>query len=277
VIQVVSTRSDGHYRLLACDIDNTLVRFPDPPSLGVQQAIRAAVDAGVTVALVTGRTVRRARPVAQALGLTTPIICNHGGSIRDVVHGAMVHRRTLPRALTANIVAWLQAQSVCIFLFDGDRVHRDCQADRVVPDFEIYTQAEGSTYTQDLRTQIPEQTEIVLATSQDRERLAEVYARAQARWRDAVRVLYTHPFGVDLMPPSSKSEALAWLAGQWGIAREEIAAIGDGVNDVDMLAWAGLGVALGDGQPEALAVADVIAPPFDHDGVAWAIERYILP
>jgi Cof subfamily protein (haloacid dehalogenase superfamily) len=274
--QTSSAQANCHYRLLACDIDNTLVRFPDPPSPRVTRAIRAAVDAGVTVALVTGRAFRRAQPVAQALGLTGPIICNHGGSIRDVVHGATIHRRTLPRALTANIVAWLQAQSVCILLFDGDHIHRDCQADQVVPDFEIYTRAEGSTYTRDLHTQIPEQTEIVLATSRDRERLVEVYAGAQARWRDAVRVLYTHPFGVDLMPPSSKSEALAWLAMQWGIAREEIVAVGDGINDVDMLAWAGLGVALEDGHPEALAVADVIAPPFDRDGGAWAIERYIL-
>jgi len=53
-------------------------------------------------------------------------------------------------------------------------------------------------------------------------------------------------------------------------------AIGDGANDADMLAWAGLGVAMGDGSPEAKAAADIIAPPFAQDGLAWAVERYSL-
>jgi hydroxymethylpyrimidine pyrophosphatase-like HAD family hydrolase len=89
-------------------------------------------------------------------------------------------------------------------------------------------------------------------------------------------VLFSHPFGIDIMPPSSKSQALSWLATSLGIPREQIAALGDGRNDVDMLAWAGLGIAIGDGDPEAKAAADLIAPPFSQDGAAWAIERHIL-
>ena len=84
------------YRLLACDIDDTLVRFPGLPSPRATEAVRAAVDKGVTVSLVTGRAFRRARPIAQALALDTPIICNHGGSIRDPIRGATVHRKVLP-------------------------------------------------------------------------------------------------------------------------------------------------------------------------------------
>jgi hydroxymethylpyrimidine pyrophosphatase-like HAD family hydrolase len=53
-------------------------------------------------------------------------------------------------------------------------------------------------------------------------------------------------------------------------------AVGDQDNDVSMIAWAGLGVAMGDASPAAKAAADVIAPPLEEDGVAWAIERYVL-
>jgi hypothetical protein len=81
---------------------------------------------------------------------------------------------------------------------------------------------------------------------------------------------------MDTMPYSSKSEALSWLAERGGIAREEVMAVGDGSNDADMLSWAGLGVAMGNGTPEAQAAADVIVPPFDQDGLAWAIEQYAL-
>ena len=59
------------------------------------------------------------------------------------------------------------------------------------------------------------------------------------------------------------------------VSREQVLAIGDGINDVDFLAWAGLGVAMGDGHPEALAAADVVAPTFEQEGVAWAIEALL--
>jgi Cof subfamily protein (haloacid dehalogenase superfamily) len=271
-----SARPSCPYRLLACDIDDTLVRFPAPPSPRVARAIRAACDAGLIVILVTGRAFRRARPIAQALDLARPIVCNHGGSIRDAVDGCTPYRKTLPRPLTLEIVTWLQMQEVCLLLFDGDLVYCDCTTGQVVPDFQVYTRGEYSTYVHDLRSSIPDETEIVLSTSKDHEHLAEVYERTQARWGTVARVLFSHPFGLDVMPKSSKSEALAWLAGHLGVTREEVMAVGDGGNDADMLTWAGLGVAMGDAAPEAKAAAAVIAPPFEQDGLAWAVERYVL-
>jgi Cof subfamily protein (haloacid dehalogenase superfamily) len=269
------TGQDG-YRLLACDIDDTLVRFPDPPSPRATAAVQAAVDAGIAVVLVTGRAFRRAQPIARALGLTTPIICNHGGSIRSAVDGQTIHRQTLPRPLTQEIVAWLQPQDVRLLLFDGDVVHHDCLADEIVADFRVYTGGEHSRFHRDLRTNVPERCDVVLITSQRHEHLAELYGRAQARWGEQARVLFSHPYGVDIMPHVLKSDALAWLAGSMGIAREAVMAVGDGDNDADMLAWAGLGVAMGDGRPGAHAAADLIAPSFDQDGLAWAIEQVLL-
>ena len=118
-------KTKGCYRVLALDIDNTLVRFPDPVSPRVKQAVQAAVESGVTVLLVTGRAYRRALPVARQLGLTTPLICNHGGAVRSGKDGTIVQRTTLDHALTSEIVAWCQAQQVGVILFDGDHVYRD--------------------------------------------------------------------------------------------------------------------------------------------------------
>ena len=263
------------YRLIAFDIDNTLVRFPDPPSERVTEAVRAVVQGGTTVVLVTGRAFRRARPVAQALGLDTPIVCNHGGSIRDTVDGRTIYRKTMPRPFTVQVVRWLRDRGVCCLLFDGDVVYHDCLTEQVVPDFQVYTQGEGSVLVDDVERHIPEETEIVLSTSLDHEHLARVYQDAQGRFGAAARVMFSHPFGLDVLPHSSKAEALAWLAGRLGVPQEEVMAVGDGQNDADMLAWAGLGVAMGDGEPAALAAADVIAPAFDRDGAAWAVERYV--
>jgi hypothetical protein len=261
--------------VLALDVDNTLVRFPDPVSPRVFRAVRAAVDAGVRVLLVTGRAYRRALPVARQLGLTTPLICNHGGAIRDGRDGTIIRRTTMDRALTSEIVAWCQAQPIGVILFDGDHVYRNCDQTRIVPDFHVYTRGPQSHYLPDLLAHIPPETEVLMATEVDEGFVAQVAERARARWTPAIRVMYSHPHTVDMMPHVTKSEALAWLLEQWGVAREEVLAVGDGINDVDFLAWAGTGVAMGDGHPKALAAADVIAPPFDEDGVAWAVHTLL--
>jgi Cof subfamily protein (haloacid dehalogenase superfamily) len=265
-----------NYRLLACDIDNTLLKFPAPPTPRVTATIRKAIDAGIAVVLVTGRAFRRARPVAQHLDLGTPIICNHGGSIRDTRTGAVIHRKVLLQPVVREIVAWLQTQRVHQMLFDRDCVYHDGTTGETVPDFQVYTCGNQSTYSQDLLQILPQETEIILTTSPDHEHLSQVYARAQVRFGDTLRVLFSHPFGMDVMPLSSKSEALAWLAAHYDIPQAQVAAIGDGDNDVDMLAWAGLGIAMGNGTPKALAASDAITLPFDQDGLAWAIDRYLL-
>jgi hypothetical protein len=74
----------------------------------------------------------------------------------------------------------------------------------------------------------------------------------------------------------SKGHALATLAARYGIARHEVMAIGDHDNDVDMIAWAGIGVAMGDASSQVKAAADHIAPPLAQEGAAWAIEHFIL-
>jgi len=269
------TQANGRYGVLALDIDNTLVRFPYSVSPRALRAVRAAMDAGVTVLLVTGRAYRRALPVARELGLTSPLICNHGGVIRDGRDGTIIHRTTMGHTLTYEIVAWLQAQGVGVILFDRDTVYRNCTVEQIVPDFYIYTQGPQSHYVPDLLTAIPPETEVLMATEVSETLVAQVAERAREQWMPAVRVMYSHPYTVDIMPHVSKSEALAWVVEQWGMSREKVLAVGDGINDVDLLAWAGTGVAMGDGHPEALAAADVIAPPFEEDGAAWAVETLL--
>jgi Cof subfamily protein (haloacid dehalogenase superfamily) len=74
----------------------------------------------------------------------------------------------------------------------------------------------------------------------------------------------------------NKGAALASLAELYGVAREEIMAIGDSFNDIEMIEYAGLGVAMGNARPEVLAIADVITGTNQEDGVAQVLERYVL-
>jgi len=87
----------------------------------------------------------------------------------------------------------------------------------------------------------------------------------------------SHPLLVEGIPHGmSKALGVAWLAAHLGIRREEVMTVGDYNNDVEMLEWAGLGVAMADGSPEALAAANVVVPPVTEDGAAVALERFVL-
>jgi hydroxymethylpyrimidine pyrophosphatase-like HAD family hydrolase len=99
----------------------------------------------------------------------------------------------------------------------------------------------------------------------------------QAQFDDRVRVTQSLDHLVEVTAPeASKGQALARLAAHLGVAQSATMAIGDHDNDVSMIAWAGLGVAMGNASPAAKSAADVIAPPLEEEGAAWAIERYVL-
>ena len=83
-------------------------------------------------------------------------------------------------------------------------------------------------------------------------------------------IIEGNPLGV------SKGDALRRLADHLGIAQGEVMAVGDQDNDATMIAWAGLGVAMGNGSPAVKAIADWVAPPLAEDGAAVAIERFVL-
>jgi hydroxymethylpyrimidine pyrophosphatase-like HAD family hydrolase len=90
-------------------------------------------------------------------------------------------------------------------------------------------------------------------------------------------VLLSEYWFIEVVPPEvSKSAALAFLGTLYGIDRSEMISVGDNFNDMDMIAWTGLGVAVDNAPDEVKALADVIAPSNDDEGVACIIEKYLL-
>jgi HAD superfamily hydrolase (TIGR01484 family) len=90
-------------------------------------------------------------------------------------------------------------------------------------------------------------------------------------------VVASHPILIEGLPPGlNKAVGLGWLAEHLGVPRAAVLAVGDNDNDAPMLAWAGLGVAMGQASPEARAAADWIAPTVEADGAAVALEKFVL-
>jgi Cof subfamily protein (haloacid dehalogenase superfamily) len=119
-------------------------------------------------------------------------------------------------------------------------------------------------------------TKLVLVLPTEAETDATI-AAIEAHFGERVYATKSHPnFAEVINPQVNKGVALAAVAAHYGIAQAETMAVGDGMNDLPMLEWAGLGVAMGQAYPQVHAAADVVTASLAEDGLAQAIERYVL-
>jgi len=262
------------YRLLTCDLDGTLLQDHRFVSDRVRWAIAAARERGVCVTLATGRSYQSTRPHAQSLGIDQPLICYQGALICDANTGQALRRATLDPSLVDEAIELSRAEGWHLILYaDEDILLTEYRYAE-----DMYRQMLGPTFRRvnDLRSALRDG--VVKVTFMDDEELTPtIEARMRHLFADRIQVLRSHPMFVEGLPPgSSKGSALVWLAQQLGVPQSEVMAIGDQDNDVAMLHWAGLGVAMGNGSQRCRQVADWIAPAIEEDGAAVAIERFVL-
>jgi 5-amino-6-(5-phospho-D-ribitylamino)uracil phosphatase len=275
-----------HYRMIALDVDGTLLDSRGRLSLAVRAAVRAAVNRGVLVTLATGRRFADAAEAAAELGLELPLVLSHGAVIQDSLTGEVLYEDALPtRLLREVIVEVLEA---------GQQVVLHCSP---AAEFEVlaglpeHDSAASAAYLarQDaarlLRLPAAELAAashaLSVAVFHYDDVLRPLYARLAARPDCTATFWEPGQLWSDYMlevihADCSKASALRHLAAQYGIGMHEVMAIGDERNDLEMLASVGLGVAMGNARPEVHAVARVSVGTNDEDGVAEAIHRYVL-
>ncbi len=282
-------------RLLALDLDGTLLNSRGELSAGNREALANAREAGVKVALVTGRRFRDARPIALELGLDVPVIAHNGALTKHAQTLETVAFLPLPleaarkalslgRTTGADPIMSDDHEGLGLLVYDhvsGDnraaqkyiawalRVHGEKGADAVrqVESLEQYLDHDP----------------IHLAFSGDRgemEKLEQLLIRELPTAVKTFCVSFaTRDFAIlDIVhPAASKGVGVAAAAAELGISREEVMAVGDNLNDLEMLAYAGIGVVMGNAEP-ALHDLEGLHPTgtSDDDGVAQAIERFIL-
>lgn len=276
----------GAIRVLALDLDGTLLNSRNEISPRNHAAISAARNAGVRIALVTGRRYPAAKRVAELLPETQALVLHNGGLV--IENAVAIRVRPLARAAALSVVRFtksLRADPVVHFGQRGEgllyvetaspshtllayylsRSHPDV---RVVPDLEVAVASERD-----------EPLQVMCGGSM---RAMENLAAAIETGRFGVSVLRTVYPGddlslVDIVAPSvDKSEALNFLCSRWGLAMSQVLAIGDNWNDRLMLQAAGKGCVMGNAEPALRALGLEVLPGNDADGVAIAVERFLL-
>jgi len=274
------------YRLLAVDIDGTLVNSRDELTPGVRAALQEASDAGVKIVLATGRRYSRALPFAEPLGIRAPIVTASGALIKDPFDHRTLFRAHLERTDLLEVLKTTSAHGFDAVLY-GDTYADgfDYYCPKVVGVgkelAEYYAVNAGSEREQaDLMANPPEGIFAGFAMG-TRDEMFALEAELQ---RKVPEKLYTHvirsPRYQGYMCEIAPAGATKWsgvrhVADEWEIPDHEICAVGDDVNDLPMLVGSGLGVAMGNAVDELKAAADRIAPHNDEDGLAEVV-RWIL-
>jgi Cof subfamily protein (haloacid dehalogenase superfamily) len=283
------------YRILALDVDGTLLDSEGTLRLRTVDAVRRAARAGIRPVLCTGRRFRRVRPIAAQLGLDTPIVCNSGAIVKDPSDQTTLWRADLSRELTGRLLGLFLAHDQAAVAFADRLAH---EHDFVVSDYPT-----GRPCFDDYVGQNREHAEIdldwlsrwsrsgsvpvsepcfhVCAIGTRSEMLAfqrvihdALAERVQTFVQRSPRYLGT--MCEVLRHDASKWTAVLHLASLWNIAPEEICAVGDDVNDVPMIRHAGLGVAMGHASADVRAAADFVTGDHEADGVAMLVEDILL-
>jgi Cof subfamily protein (haloacid dehalogenase superfamily) len=278
------TRASGapsrRIRLVALDLDGTLVGDDMRIRPRTVAAVRAAVDAGVAVAIVTGRMSTSALPYARELGLREPIVGMQGALIRSMPApdrpglGRLLYHRPLPAAAARDALAWCRAHGLDPHLNHLEKMVIPASDSRaaeyvrfnfgrvvVVPDLDAWVRH-------------PVTKVISVGDAPTPTRLLPA-ARADFDGRAVVTV--SHPMFLEFVAPGvSKGAAVRWLARRLGVDLRDTLAIGDQLNDLEMIAEVGFGVAMPHGPAELQAAASLVARPFDEDGAAQVLETYVL-
>jgi len=262
-------------RLLAIDLDGTLVNDRlemDPRDIA---AVKAATAAGVTVVLATGRMFTSSLRYAETLGLSGPIINYQGAVVREIASSDVWYRCELTVPMQQRVLALAEPRDWHVNAYVDERVYTA----RARPEADLYAKIAMVPYqvVGPLSKWVHgDSTKMVLVDPDPADvpaRLAELSA-----WMgDVARVTRSLDWFVEVVNPQvSKSRALAMVADRLGIAQAEVGAVGDNLNDQDMVAWAGFGVAMGNA-PEALkAVAKYVTGRIGEAGVAQVIERFVI-
>ncbi|MDR1238783.1 MAG: Cof-type HAD-IIB family hydrolase [Treponema sp.] len=265
-------------RLLALDLDDTLLRSDLSISYRTRNAIKKAAAAGVTVVLASGRVQAAMEQYARLLGMHRQrgfLISNNGTVIQESNTGTVVFEARISGETALKACDLADAEGFAVQIYEDDimyvsRTNEFTSCDQkltglrqvVVENFRAM--AGGGCYE--------------MLIPGDPMLLEPLESILKTYLGDEITLFTSKPYFLEILPPRiDKGMALAKVAELLGISPEESLAIGDSMNDEAMIRWAGMGVAMANGDERIKNIAALVTENTnDDDGVAEVIEKYIL-
>jgi Cof subfamily protein (haloacid dehalogenase superfamily) len=254
----------------ACDLDGTLIGRDGLLGPRTRAAFARARDEGVRVLLATGRMFRSARRYLDEAGIEDPVVCYQGAAVVDPRSGEFLLHEPIPLDVAREAIAALQelGHSPNVYVDDQLYVASETEYSRRYSAFQHLPVVEVG----DLLAWLERPPTKLVAVAEPPV-LADVRAALEPRLAGRVFLTTSLPYMLELGNPGvTKGSGLTFVAALLGIDLDRVVAFGDGENDVELLEVAGFGVAVADGHPRLLAIADRTCAGPDEEGVAGVIE-----
>ncbi len=262
------------YKLIAIDLDGTLLTDELQITPRTIKAIQKAVELGTVVTIATGRMFPSAKLFAQQLGINVPVITYQGAIIKDIADNEVMYERLIPPDIAQKLVEIARDKKIHLQVYQDDILYAASENDKIIEyskKSEVPYKIEpdlGKLAKQGFTKALFIEEPTYLATLQDE--LRALFGEDAHIAKSLVNYLeVTHP-------EANKGCALLHLASKLGIDRSEIIGIGDNHNDIELIKTAGLGIAMGNGVQELKDLADYISLTNNEEGVLHVIEKFVL-
>ena len=254
-------------RVVALDLDGTVLGTDFKLAELTAAVVRAVQQGGTLVVIATGRTLRSARPVARSMGLTAgPIITHQGAQVREIATGDVLYGTTIPLAPAQEVLTELECADVTTTVYLDDVIY----VSHLTPQLERYRASSGV----DMRVvgrlaDALDSPPTKIVVNGDAARLDEIQQQLRLRFEGRLNVAKSWPIFLEIAAMGvSKAAALRFLAERDGFGAADVIAFGDSAIDLDMITWAGMGVAVSDAPEEVRRAADHVCGPVEDQGVA---------
>ncbi|MFZ5989267.1 MAG: Cof-type HAD-IIB family hydrolase [Bacillota bacterium] len=271
------------YKLVAVDLDGTLLNSRKEISGEDKKYISLAIDKGVRVAICSGRIYTGARVFAKELSATGPLIACNGAVIRDVLTDRIYHTNPLFKKDCLELVDLLRGENIYFHIYMGDILYTER-----LEHSSLYYWNRNALLNEEDRINIKVVKDIYDSVCENEDRPSKVVviseehcvldkARKLVEEIRTVEVASSNYNNFEIMNHGvNKGKALEILAKKLGILRDEIIAIGDNENDYSMIRFAGLGVAMGNAKEDIKGVSNYITLTNDENGVSEVIKKFVL-
>lgn len=263
-------------KLVALDLDDTLLDSELKISGDCVRTIQEVRQRGVIITISTGRMYPSALPYALQLGIDVPLITYQGAWVKNSLSQEILYYKPVPRELAREVIEYFQSSGIHCHSYVYDRLVMESLTD----EGQFYTRLAGveATLVDSLLGSLETGDALkIMAISNQEQKLLFLERELKNKYGDKLHITRSKPCFLEVMhPDADKARALEVIARHYRIDREEVMAVGDSYNDLEMIKWAGVGVAMGNAVRAVQDAADFITSSNEEEGVAEALRHFIL-
>ncbi|HBH13727.1 MAG: Cof-like hydrolase [Clostridiales bacterium 38_11] len=263
------------FKLIACDLDDTLLKNDFSVSDNNREAINEVKKRGIKLIILTGRVTAAVRPIVEGLGLDEPFGSFQGATIIDPKTDEILYSCQLEKDGIMDILKYAENHDIHVNIYDNTKIYVR-RLNKWTDFYESFARKVEIVAVGSLQDYTFNKTPKVVLIDEN-EKLKRAYDDILKFKSAATNMFFSKKNFLEFTrKKATKGYALEFLARKWHIQRHEIMAIGDNFNDLPMIEYAGLGICMENGEEYVKQSSDFITLSNENDGVAYALDKLIL-